>query len=79
MKKSSAIHPHLPGLTRYARAISLARTVAKAQIQKVNFKAVTLAHDEHLTRYYEEWSRLFKEDSDPNGNFQFVYLGVPAF
>ncbi|KAF8907042.1 hypothetical protein CPB84DRAFT_1878586 [Gymnopilus junonius] len=34
--------------------------------KKVNFRAVTLAHNEHLTRYDEEWSRLFKEDSDPN-------------
>ncbi|KDR72902.1 hypothetical protein GALMADRAFT_73007 [Galerina marginata CBS 339.88] len=34
--------------------------------RKVNFRAVTLAHNEHLTRYQEEWAQKFKEDSDPN-------------
>ncbi|KAF8151772.1 fungal-specific transcription factor domain-containing protein [Crassisporium funariophilum] len=33
--------------------------------KKVDFKTVTLAHDAHLTRYHEEWSRRFEKDSDP--------------
>ncbi|KAF8631666.1 hypothetical protein AX17_005067 [Amanita inopinata Kibby_2008] len=32
----------------------------------VDFRSVTLAHDEHLTKYHEEWTRKFLEDSDPN-------------
>ncbi|KAL0948305.1 hypothetical protein HGRIS_010897 [Hohenbuehelia grisea] len=34
--------------------------------KSVDFRTVTLAHDEHLTAYYEEWSKRFAEDSDPN-------------
>jgi hypothetical protein len=34
--------------------------------KKVDFRSVTLAHDAHLTSYHEEWSRRFKEDSDPD-------------
>ncbi|KAF8966133.1 fungal-specific transcription factor domain-containing protein [Flammula alnicola] len=34
--------------------------------KKVDFRNVTLTHDAHLTRYHEEWSKRFKDDSDPN-------------
>ncbi|KAF9483717.1 hypothetical protein BDN70DRAFT_799393 [Pholiota conissans] len=33
--------------------------------RKVDFRTVTLAHDAHLTAYDEEWSKRFKDDSDP--------------
>ncbi|KAH8813808.1 fungal-specific transcription factor domain-containing protein [Flagelloscypha sp. PMI_526] len=33
--------------------------------KKIDFRSVTLAHDVHLTNYHEEWSRRFKETSDP--------------
>jgi hypothetical protein len=31
----------------------------------VDFRTVTLKHDEHLTAYHNEWSKRFAEDSDP--------------
>jgi hypothetical protein len=32
--------------------------------KKVDFRAITLVHDAHLTNYHEEWSKRFKDDSD---------------
>ncbi|KAH7920352.1 hypothetical protein BV22DRAFT_1021375 [Leucogyrophana mollusca] len=34
--------------------------------KQINFLSVTLLHDEHLTNYFEEWTRRFKEESDHN-------------
>ncbi|KAH7906942.1 fungal-specific transcription factor domain-containing protein [Hygrophoropsis aurantiaca] len=34
--------------------------------RQINFLQVTLMHDEHLTHYFEEWTRRFKEESDHN-------------
>jgi hypothetical protein len=34
--------------------------------KNIDFRSVTLAHDENLTRYHEEWAKRFREDSDPN-------------
>ncbi|KAF8197112.1 fungal-specific transcription factor domain-containing protein [Pholiota molesta] len=32
--------------------------------KKVDFRAITLVHDAHLTNYHKEWSKRFKDDSD---------------
>ncbi|KZT65531.1 hypothetical protein DAEQUDRAFT_768801 [Daedalea quercina L-15889] len=32
--------------------------------QSLDFREVSLRHDESLTRYFEEWTRRFKEDTD---------------
>ncbi|KAF9560574.1 hypothetical protein CPC08DRAFT_762610 [Agrocybe pediades] len=32
--------------------------------KKVDFRAITLAHNARLTEYYEEWDKRFKDDSD---------------
>ncbi|KAJ3509576.1 hypothetical protein NLJ89_g5151 [Agrocybe chaxingu] len=34
--------------------------------KKVDFRAITLAHDANLTKYHDEWSQRFKADSDSN-------------
>lgn len=34
--------------------------------KSVDFRTVTMNHDAQLTRYHEEWSRRFAEQSDPN-------------
>ncbi|TFK71035.1 hypothetical protein BDN72DRAFT_493272 [Pluteus cervinus] len=34
--------------------------------RRLDFRAVTMAHDAHLNAYNEEWSRRFAQDSDPN-------------
>lgn len=34
--------------------------------KSVDFRTVTMNHDAQLTRYHEEWSRRFAEESDPN-------------
>jgi len=39
----------------------------KASSQDINFLDVTSKHDDHLTAYFEEWSRRFNEESDPGG------------
>jgi hypothetical protein len=39
----------------------------KASSQGINFLDVTSKHDDHLTAYFEEWSRRFNEESDPGG------------
>jgi hypothetical protein len=37
--------------------------------QQVDFRAVTLMHDEQLTRYHDEWAEIFATESDRNGAF----------
>ncbi|KAL0066966.1 hypothetical protein AAF712_005955 [Marasmius tenuissimus] len=34
--------------------------------KRVDFRTVTLKHDEHLTRYQEEWSKTFKDRLKPD-------------
>jgi len=34
--------------------------------KNIDFRSVTLAYDENLTRYHEEWTKRFEEGSDPN-------------
>lgn len=35
--------------------------------QNLDFRTVTLEHNEKLDEYFEEWTRRFNEDSDRNG------------
>ncbi|KAI0795864.1 hypothetical protein C8Q75DRAFT_744153 [Abortiporus biennis] len=45
--------------------------------QRLDFLEVTSRHDEHLTRFFEEWSRRFREDtdtSDPGAVFRSTLL-----
>ncbi|KAL1755599.1 fungal-specific transcription factor domain-containing protein, partial [Schizophyllum commune] len=32
--------------------------------KRLDFCTVTLKHDEHLTKYHEEWAKIFREESD---------------
>lgn len=32
--------------------------------RRLDFRSVTLRHDEHLAHYHEEWAKIFKEESD---------------
>ncbi|KAF8881560.1 hypothetical protein BD779DRAFT_1545499 [Infundibulicybe gibba] len=34
--------------------------------KQVDFRTVTMTHDAHLTQHFEEWTRRFSQDSDPN-------------
>ncbi|KAF9222143.1 hypothetical protein BS17DRAFT_818833 [Gyrodon lividus] len=34
--------------------------------KSINFLAATLQHDAHLTAYFEEWTKRFNEESDPD-------------
>ncbi|KAF9236150.1 fungal-specific transcription factor domain-containing protein [Melanogaster broomeanus] len=34
--------------------------------QSIDFLAVTLQHDAHVTTYFEEWTKRFNEESDPD-------------
>ncbi|KAH6903859.1 hypothetical protein BKA70DRAFT_1373739 [Coprinopsis sp. MPI-PUGE-AT-0042] len=34
--------------------------------KKVDFRSVTLEHDQHLIAFEEEWTRIFDEDSNPD-------------
>ncbi|PFH48536.1 hypothetical protein AMATHDRAFT_65250 [Amanita thiersii Skay4041] len=34
--------------------------------KRADFRSIILTHDGHLTRYHEEWTKRFLEDSDPN-------------
>lgn len=86
-KKSPYNHPfdvHLCGYT------SLLRIVARFHVEifsdpdsptglnkAVDFRSVTLAHDAHLSRYHEEWSQRFAEESDrdvPGAAFRCMLL-----
>ncbi|PCH34825.1 hypothetical protein WOLCODRAFT_78982 [Wolfiporia cocos MD-104 SS10] len=73
-KKSPLNHPWDLGLCAYTQ---LLRTMSRFHEeiysdpnspnglnQSLDFRAVTLTHDEHLTRYFEEWTRRFKEETD---------------
>ena len=44
-------------------------------VQQIDFRAVTLMHDEHLTRYHDEWAEIFATESDRNGMFRAVCDG----
>ena len=35
--------------------------------QRLDFCTVTLKHDEHLSKYHEEWAKIFREESDHSG------------
>ncbi|CCL98870.1 uncharacterized protein FIBRA_00877 [Fibroporia radiculosa] len=82
-KKSPLNNGGDPGLCAYTQ---LLRTVARFHEeiysdpnaptglnQRLDFRAVTLAHDERLTRYYEDWTHKFEEDGqleDPSNAFR---------
>jgi hypothetical protein len=34
--------------------------------KSINFLAVTLQHDAHITTYFQEWTKRFNEESDPD-------------
>ncbi|EGO18461.1 hypothetical protein SERLADRAFT_481133 [Serpula lacrymans var. lacrymans S7.9] len=45
--------------------------------KQIDFRSVTLTHDAHLSRYFEEWSKKFAEESDRNdrgANFRCTLL-----
>ena len=35
--------------------------------QNLDYREVSLRHDEDLSRYFEDWTRRFKEDTDLQG------------
>lgn len=66
--------PNSPTGLNKVRSVSLLgwwvqRAVADFVEQQVDFRTVTMTHDAHLDQYNEEWSKRFKEDSDPTGAF----------
>lgn len=36
--------------------------------RSIDFRAVTLEHDQQLTNYRQEWAERFERDSNPNGS-----------
>ena len=44
--------------------------------QRIDFCTVTLKHDEHLTKYHEEWAKIFREESDHSGAHGIAFLAA---
>ncbi|KAF9524196.1 fungal-specific transcription factor domain-containing protein [Crepidotus variabilis] len=75
-KKSQYNHPYDIHLCAYSALLQIVAkfhdeifsdpTAPTGLNKKVDFRAVTLNHDRHLTGYHEEWLKRFKADSDPN-------------
>lgn len=42
--------------------------------RSIDFRAVTLEHDQQLTNYRQEWAERFERDSDRNGLWPFDCL-----
>ena len=70
-RRSSTILPHQQGWIKFVWQAKLSSVVrSDVPTQSVDFRTVTMNHDAQLTRYHDEWSRRFAEQSDPNGNTQ---------
>ncbi|KAI0922432.1 hypothetical protein AcV7_005968 [Taiwanofungus camphoratus] len=73
-KQSPCNHPYDLGLcaytallrvmTRFHDEIYSDPTSPTGLNRELDFRAVTLAYDEDITRYFEEWTRRFSEDTD---------------
>jgi len=42
-------------------------------LKNVDFRKITMEHDEYLTQYHEEWLTRFGESSDPNGESNMMH------
>lgn len=51
-------------MTRFHEEIYSDPTTPTGLNQSLDFREVSVRHDESLTRYFEEWTRRFKEDTD---------------
>lgn len=83
-KRSQYNHPYDIHLCAYS---SLLRIVAKFHEeiysdadapgglnQNIDFRSITMRHDEKLEEYFKEWTQKFKDDSDPNGECKRIGL-----
>lgn len=61
------------GLNQVMFHALLIRWMLLISIQSIDFRAITVEHDEKLEEYYTEWNQRFKDDSDPNGALAIMY------
>jgi hypothetical protein len=45
--------------------------------RSIDFRAVTLEHDQLLANCRQEWAERFARDSDHTGSWHLPYLGLP--
>jgi len=67
MMKFSVILQLQVVLTRCAWKLPNLYVYSLTLTKNVDFRKITMKHDEYLTQYHEEWLTRFEESSDPNG------------
>lgn len=61
------------GLNKVCTKTTLFYVYSLTVLKNVDFRKITMKHDEYLTQYHEEWLTRFEESSDPNGESNLMH------